>query len=128
MALGVSSISRLLRLASRVICLIVIAWFVVFVVNQTSSASTHQQNELAEGRPPPGGAAPGGSATAAAAKPEGTAHRVLGEAADALTSPFAGAVSGSHSEWTIHIVKTVLALLVYGFGLAFLARFLRVRV
>ena len=43
-----SSITGLMRLASRVICLIVIAWFVVFVVNQTSSASTHQQNEVTE--------------------------------------------------------------------------------
>ena len=125
MALGVSSISRLLRLASRIICLIVIAWFAVFAVDQTSTASTHQQNELAEGRPP---ADRSGESNASTTKQESTAHRVLDDASNALTSPFAGAVSGSHSEWTIHIVKTVLALLVYGFGLAFLARFLRVRV
>jgi predicted secreted protein len=118
MAPGVtSSLTTLMRLASRVICLIVIAWFVVFVVNQTSTASTHQQNELAEGSAPVSGA-----------KHESTLHRTLNETTDTLTSPFAGVVSGSHSEWTIHIVKTLLALLVYGFGLAFLARFLRVRV
>jgi predicted secreted protein len=118
-----SSITGLMRLASRVICLIVIAWFVVFVVNQTSSASTHQQNEVTEGSSPPAG-----ESSAAAAKHESTLHRTLDETATALTSPFAGVVSGSSSEWTIHIVKTLLALLVYGFGLAFLARFLRVRV
>ncbi len=111
-----------MRLASRVICLIVIAWFVVFVVNQTSSASTHQQNEVT-------GTSPlAGEPSTAAAKHDSTLHRTLDEAANALTSPFAGVVSGSNSEWTIHIVKTLLALLVYGFGLAFLARFLRVRV
>ncbi len=118
-----SSITGLMRLASRVICLIVIAWFVVFVVNQTSSASTHQQNEVTEGS-----SAPASESSAAAAKHEGTLHRTLDEVANALTSPFAGVVSGSSSEWTIHIVKTLLALVVYGFGLAFLARFLRVRV
>lgn len=118
-----SSVTGLMRLASRVICVIVIAWFVVFVVNQTSSASTHQQNEVSEGTVP----APGESA-ASAAKHDSTLHRTLDETADTLTSPFAGVVSGSNSEWTIHIVKTLLALLVYGFGLAFLARFLRVRV
>jgi predicted secreted protein len=118
-----SSITGLMRLASRVICLIVIAWFVVFVVNQTSSASTHQQNEVTEGSSPPAS-----ESSAAAAKHESTLHRTLDETATALTSPFAGVVSGSSSEWTIHIVKTLLALLVYGFGLAFLARFLRVRV
>src|ERR1700740_2816476 len=111
-----SSITGLMRLASRVICLIVIAWFVVFVVNQTSSASTHQQNEVPEGSSPPAG-----EPSAAAAKHESTLHRTLDETATALTSPFAGVVSGSSSEWTIHIVKTLPALLVYGFGLGFLA-------
>ena len=119
MGTGMSSITALMRLASRVICLIVIAWFVVFAVDQTSTASTRQQNELAEGSPP--------TVAAVGAKHEGTLHRTLDETANALTSPFAGAVSGSHSEWTIHIVKTLIALLVYGFGLAFLARFLSVR-
>jgi ABC-type transport system involved in cytochrome c biogenesis permease component len=126
MGAGVSSIARVLRIASRVICLIVIAWFVVFVVHQASSASTHQQNELNEGSVAAQTAS--NAAAAASVKHESAAHRTLNETADALTSPFAGAVSGSDSEWTIHIVKTLLALLVYGFGLAFLARFLRVRV
>lgn len=119
MAPGVSPLTSLMRLASRVICLIVIAWFVVFVVDQTSAASTRQQNEVTEGTASTTGAPE--------VKHESTAQRTLDKASNALTSPFAGAVSGSHSEWTIHIVKTILALLVYGFGLAFLARFLRVR-
>lgn len=114
-----SSLAGLLLLASRIVCLIVIASFVVFVVNQTSSASTHQQNELNGGSSP---------APASDAKHESTVHRTLDEASDALTSPFAGVVSGSHSQWTIHIVRTVLALLVYGLGVAFLVRFIRVRV
>jgi predicted secreted protein len=118
-----SSLTGLMRLASRVICVIAIAWFVVFVVNQTSTASTHQQNEVAQGTVPASG-----ESAAAATKHDSTLHRALNETADALTSPFASVVSGSNSEWTIHIVKALLALLVYGFGLAFLARFLRVRV
>lgn len=124
-----------MRLASRVICLIVVAWFAVFVIDQTGAASAHQQNEVIPGSVPVAGAAASTGATPGAAgtttvtaKPESTARRVLNEVADALTSPFAGAVSGSHSEWTAHIVKTLLALLIYGFGLAFLARFLSVRV
>lgn len=109
-----------MRLASRVLCLIVIAWFVAFAVDQTSTASTHQQNEVTAGSAM--------SEPAGGVKHESTLHRTLNETASALTSPFAGALAGSHSEWTIHIVKTLLALLVYGFGLAFLARFLSVRV
>ena len=55
-------------------------------------------------------------------------HRKLDDVAETLTSPFAGVVSGSHSQWTIHAVETVLALLVYGLGLGFLVRLVRVRV
>ncbi len=116
-----SSLAGLLLLASRIVCLIVIASFVVFVVDQTHSASTHQQNELS------------GSATTSEPVPsstahESTVHRTLDEASNTLTSPFASVVSGSSSEWVVHIVRTVLALLVYGFGVAFLVRFIRVRV
>lgn len=115
-----SSLAGLLLLASRIACLIVIASFVVFAVDQTRSASIHQQNEVA-----------GGSTSTPAtpsAEHKSTLRRTLDETSGALTSPFAGAVSGSTSEWVTHIVRTVLALLVYGFGVAFLVRFVRVRV
>ncbi|MGH2902227.1 MAG: hypothetical protein ACRDK7_01325 [Solirubrobacteraceae bacterium] len=111
-----SSLASLLRLASFVICLIVAASFLVFVVNQTSSASTHQQEEL------------NGSAHTPAPKHESSLHKTLDEASDFFTSPFAGVVAGSSSQWAIHGVKAVLALLVYGLGLSYLARVIRVRV
>jgi hypothetical protein len=114
-----SSLASLLRLVSWVICLIVLASFVIFAVEQTSSASTHQQEEIS-GHP--------SSTGTPAPKHESTAHKALDEASDFLTSPFAGIVSGSSSEWVIHLVKTALALLVYGFGLSYLARVIRVRV
>jgi hypothetical protein len=115
-----SSLAKLLRLVSWVICLIVLASFLIFVVEQTSSASTHQQEELIEH--------PSASTGAPVAKHESTPHKKIDEAANFFTSPFAGIVSGSNSEWVIHGVKTVLALLVYGFGLSYLARVIRVRV
>ena len=115
-----SSIARLLRLASWIVCLIVIASFLIFVVEQTSSASNHQQEELIEH--------PSASTGAPAVKHESTLHKKIDEAANFFTSPFAGIVSGSNSQWVIHGVKTVLALLVYGFGLSYLARVIRVRV
>ncbi len=115
-----STLAGLLLLASRIVCLIVIAAFVVFVVDQTGRASAHQQNEISEG--------PAATSSTSSPKRESTLHRTLDEASDTLTSPFAGVVSGSSSSWAIHIVRTVLALLVYGFGVAFLVRFIRVRV
>jgi hypothetical protein len=114
-----SSFAGLLRLAAWVICLIVLASFVVFAVNQTSNASTHQQNLVNNG--------PEGAKTSPPSH-KSAVHEALDDTAEALTSPFAGVVSGSSSQWAIHGVRTVLALLVYGFGLGFLARVIRVRV
>jgi hypothetical protein len=108
-------------LASRIACLIVIAAFVVFAVNQTSSASSHQQNEVT-------GTLGESESASKGSGHESTVHRTLDEAWSAITSPFAGVVSGSSSEWVIHLVRTILALLVYGLGVAFLARFVRLRV
>lgn len=115
------TLTGLALLASRIVCLIVIAAFVVFVVSQTSSASVHQQNELT-------GSAASSESASPDPKHESSLHRTLDEAWSTLTSPFAGVVSGSSSEWVIHLVRTALALLVYGLGVAFLVRFIRVRV
>jgi hypothetical protein len=111
----------LLRLASRIICLIVIASFVLFVVNQTSKASKGQQRELTTGSTRE---APGSSSTASH---ESTIHKTIDEVSEELTSPFSGVTSGSTNQWVIRGVNLVLALLVYGFGLGFLARILSVR-
>ncbi len=112
-------LARIMRLASIVSCLIALASFVTFAVNQSSSASSHQQAEV-------NNAAPGGSASSNPSKPgqEGALHKAIDKAFSTLSSPFSGVTSGSNSQWTIQIVDTLLVLLVYGFGLSFLARLL----
>jgi hypothetical protein len=121
-----ASVVRLLRIASIVICLIVGVSFLVFVVDQTKSASGHQQEQLTNG--PAGASTSAASAPSAPVNHENSVHRTIDDAANTLTSPFAGAVSGSSSEWVIRGVKLLLALAVYGFGLGYVARALRVRV
>jgi hypothetical protein len=113
------AIVRLIRTASIVICLIVIVSFVVFAVTETKSASGHQQAVLSE-QPTSGQQSP--------VKHEGSVHKALDEASSSLTSPFSGIVSSSSSEWASRGVRLALALLVYGFGLGYLARAIRVRV
>lgn len=117
-----SLIVRLLRLASFVICLIVIASFAIFAVQQTKSASKQQTEAITSSS----------SANSSKPKPssthESSLHKDIDEASSELTSPFAGIVSGSSSQWVIRGVKMLLALVVYGFGLSYLARVLRVRV
>jgi hypothetical protein len=125
----IATIVRLLRLASIAICLIVIASFVVFAIDQTKTASGRQQEQL-------GASAPALTSGSTAPKPapssgrphESSLHKAIDEASGQLTSPFSGIVSGSSSEWATRGSKLLLALLVYGFGLGYVARTLRVRV
>jgi hypothetical protein len=123
-----------------IICLIALASFVLFAVNQTSNASAHQQRALnndespSEPSPTADNAATGATATAAngSGKPSAAHHsalrRAIDDASNALTSPFAGLVKSSDSEWAKRGARVLLALAVYGFGLGYLARLMRVRV
>jgi hypothetical protein len=120
-----SSLASLLRLASWLICLLVAVSFLIFAIEQTSSASTHQQEEL---NGPPGAPAGIASTTAPPPKHKSTVHKTIDEASDFFTSPFSAVVSGSSSQWAIHGIKALLALLVYGLGLSYLSRVIRVRV
>jgi hypothetical protein len=120
-----SAIAKLLRLASFLICLIVIASFVVFAANQTKSAS-NEQREVLNGTG--AGESSGEGSSSHAKRPHKNAfHKALDEASGELTSPFAGIFSGSHSEWGTRGGELILSLLVYGFGLGFIARVIRVR-
>jgi len=137
--------ARILRLASFVICLIAIASFALFAINQTGAASAHQQKVLngeaaapsiagspnASGEPSPAGATShqaGAHSSGSHSEQESSARSVIDDASNALTSPFSGVTAGSSSEWTIRSTRLLLALAVYGFGLGFLARVLRLRV
>jgi hypothetical protein len=109
-----STLAGVLRFVSIVACLIVAASFVLFVVNQTGTASTHQQQELNGG-------------VKAHHDRKSTLRRTVDEVSEAITSPFSGVTAGSSSEWVIRGVNLLLTLIVYGFALGFLARVIRVR-
>jgi hypothetical protein len=107
---------KLLRLASFVICLIVIASFAIFAVGQTKTASKHQQEEVK-----------GATAPVTVTHQSGL-HKDIDEASNQFTSPFKGIVAASSGEWAVRGVELLLSLVVYGFGLGYIARVLRVRV
>ena len=122
-------IARILRLASVALCLITLASFALFAVDQTSTASVHQQNILNGEVPAPSGAGGAGTGSAVGGgEHKSSLRKVADDASNAVTSPFSGAASGTHSEWTIRTIRLLIALAVYGFGLGFLARMIRVRV
>jgi hypothetical protein len=108
-----SALVKLLRLASVVLCVIVSLSMLLFAVNQTSTASGHQQAEL-NGTPQ------------THSTHQSSLHRTIDEVAEAVTSPVSG-VASSSSEWGEHAIRLLFALLVYGFGLGYLARLLRIR-
>lgn len=122
-----NGVSTLLRLGSRIACAIVLVSFALFAIDQAGSASAQQQNEVNESASA-GSAGAKPKSTASAKKGEGGVREAIDEASSTITSPFAGAVAGVHNEWATRGVRLLLALLVYGFGLGYLARVLRVRV
>jgi hypothetical protein len=88
----------------------------MFAADQVSGASKHQVAEIA-----------GGSATRTAVgtvvDPDpGQPRRFIDRAANTLTAPFR-AVLHSGSQWVQRGFATLCALLLYGFGLGYLARF-----
>jgi hypothetical protein len=121
-----NGLSTLLRLTSRITCLIVVVSFALFALDQTSSASEKQQNEVSAIAPPSSRTTtPTKSSTG---KQASSVRNAIDEASSTLTSPFKGVTAGSHNQWAIRGVDLLLALLAYGFGLGFLARMVRVRV
>ena len=115
----VGAIGKLLRFASIAICLIVAASFLIFAVDQTRSASGGQQSALRSG-------SEHGSTVSSSKQHKSALRKGVDDAASTFTSPFAGIVSASQSEWGEEMVKLLLALVVYGFGLGYIARFIRV--
>jgi len=118
----VPALGSTLRLISTVTCVIVLLWFAVFAVDQTKSASGHQQRQLQVH--PSAEEQREEEAQKAREKNKSGVHKALDDTAEALTSPFKNVVS-DNSEWLKNGELLLAALLVYGFGLGFVARLIR---
>jgi hypothetical protein len=109
---------RALVTISTVCTVLVIASFALFAHDQVAGASQHQQTaEL----PDATSLAP---RPVAAHKPHAQPRRFIDGAASTLTSPFHSVVA-SDNPWVDHGIPSVCALLVYGLGLGYAARFTR---
>lgn len=118
-----SLLGGVLRFASRVACLVVLASFVLFVVEQAGSASSSAQNAVLGTNNGPAAPAPGSRKKT----PKSALHKTIDEAAERLTSPFSGVTAGDTNQWVVRGVGTLLALVVYGIGVGYLTRLLRLR-
>jgi hypothetical protein len=112
-------ISRALRLLAFVCCLLIVASFAMFARDQMAGASEHQQTELVAGANP---STPGN----ATSKPHAQPRRFIDNAAKTLTAPF-DAIVRSSSPWVKHGLPALFAVLVYGLGLGYLARYTAAR-
>jgi hypothetical protein len=110
-------IHRLLVLAACVCSLFVLASFAMFARDQLAGASAHQVAEISTSNPIPSGVSP---QPVHHAQP----RRFIDGAASTLTSPFSSIVQ-SDNPWVKHGLPTVFALLVYGVGIGYTARFTR---
>jgi hypothetical protein len=111
-------VHRVLVTVAWVCCGLVIASFALFVHDQLKQGSAHQVQLLS-------GTGPLTPATPAPRQPA-QPRRFIDGARHDLTSPFDSLVS-SDSKWVNEGVPDLLALLVYGGGIGFAARYTRGR-
>ncbi len=108
-------ISRVLRLTAFMCCALIVASFAMFARDQTAGASQHQQTELVAGAHPT-------TLSSGPVKAHAQPRRFIDNAAKALTAPFSAVVRSSNV-WVKHALPALFAVLAYGFGLGYLARF-----
>lgn len=118
--------AALLRLVSVLASLVVVVSFILFAIDESRAASDASRAQIAGQR-----AAAVPDPTAQQERARERAHskprELVDDANDVLVRPFAWAAKNSTSTWARRGIPALLALLVYGLLLGFLARVIRVR-
>ena len=113
-----------LRLASIVLSLLVVAGFGLFAVDEVRGASDATRAELASGRTP-SPIDPTPAEETLREQAHGGLREAIDDANDVLLAPFATLTDDAGSEWAQRGAPALLGLLVFGFGLGYLARYAR---
>jgi hypothetical protein len=117
-------IQSILRYASIAISVILVLSFVMFVTDQSETGTAHEVATLnSENGPTTTPEAPA-QAPKPPAKQHGEPRKTIDDVATKLTKPFDGLVKSSTSKWVRKGVPTLIALLLFGFGLSVLAGYL----
>ena len=114
-------IQSLLRYASIAISAIVLISFAMFVTDQSESGTSKEVATLNSEGPTSIQTPPAATTPAPTAKHHGQPRKAIEDADKAVLSPFNGLVSHSTSKWARKGIPSLLALLVFGFGLNLLA-------
>jgi hypothetical protein len=113
--------SALLRLISIACSLVLIASFAMFASDQAGHGSKKQVAQISADDSVQAAVRP-----ATPKKKHSGVRRAIDGANDKLVSPFKNVVASS-SPWTRHISEGLLAFLVFGLGLGFVARYASMR-
>lgn len=100
----------------------VVISFGLFALDETRAASNQTAAEVA-GRDAARSTDPSPAEERAREQAHTGVREAIDDGNDLLTTPFAGIVADSGSRWTRRGVPAIFALLVWGFGLGYLARF-----
>lgn len=112
-------LERSLRCIAIVLSLFIATGFVLFAIDDIDRASTSTQSRIADYT----AVSPSPAGERERARRHGVVREKIDDVNDVLLKPFAGIARNAGSRWVQHGVPTLLGLLVYGFLLAFLARF-----
>jgi hypothetical protein len=122
-------VERSLRSLALVIGAVVLMSFTLFAVDETRTASDGTRAAIRAGETYDAfeTSAPAPAMERTRERDHGAAREVVDDANDLFVAPFAPLVRGSQSAWVRRAVPSALALLIFGVGLAFLARWATAR-
>jgi hypothetical protein len=113
----------LIRFVAIAISAIVVLGFALFALDETDKGSQAQQAKLERELGSSNPIAPSAREEALRERRQGAVREVVDDANDVLLAPFVELVD-SDSAWVNHGIPALLALLIYGVGLGFLANLL----
>jgi hypothetical protein len=108
-------------MAATVACLFVALGWGLFALDQARGASNESVAGIAGD--PATFSDPSPDQERAREKQHGKVREFIDDVNDVLLSPFAGLTDSSGSKWVRRSIPALIALLIYGFGGGFIARF-----
>jgi len=115
-------LASLLRVVSLVASAIVVLSFVLFALDETRAASQRTTAEIA-GLQAARTADPSPAQERARERAHSSARELIDDVDDILLAPFTWAAPDTTNKWVLRGVPALVTLVVYGFGLSFLARY-----
>ena len=117
-------LERPIRYLAITLSLFIAVGFMLFVLDDSRRASNAIQNRIADGS---AATSPTPAGERERERRHGDVREAIDDVNDVLLSPFAGVSDSATSRWVRRGVPSLLGLLVYGFGLGYVARFMTAR-